>query len=466
MKKNSIKKEKKVRARKIAYNHINLKARKKVDALLLHNKDALNIFNAIDDGKTSYLKEVRKETTSFDETWITLIEETLPHLEKVIEHPRITTKSVNEVLPIELSKKVTSESVQHLASHSQFIKTVKPNGDVVPERIMNVLTDDNFVTYENRMIATLVRHLILFLYKRYDYLMKNAGLFDYETLYVHNESVVNGNKVEVETKVKYSHVATDQNSQSVQTYIDRIKHMYDLVSTFKRTELMEMLKKTADIRLPLLKTNIIRKNPDYRSCANLLVFIERYDKIGITFLVEQRFDSFKADTQKYLKELVLLNFLSLDAEPNSEVLKEAKHLYKPHFITTPDDDLFDFNDFSTSPIYIRADKEYFEKKLEKVEKIAKPKPTREELEAKKAAYAEKRRIENEKRKADELLKRKALLEKEKLKEEARQEKVRKEKEAAAIAKRKEEEAKRADLELKKARERIITVAKEEKNEKK
>src|SRR5574344_845059 len=196
------KREKK--AKFVRYERINAKAQRKFESLLKNDKNALAIFKQVSAGNNVYIRESRKEDSKFD-----------------------------------LSKKINSESVQHLASHAQFVKTVDKNGNVTPEKLLNIFAEDEYNIYENRMVATLISHLIILFGIRYNYLNKNSGLVNYETLYVKNVSEVNGCHLEVETKIKFSRNTVDKNGNDMKSYLDRIKYMVDLVSTFNHTSFMK-----------------------------------------------------------------------------------------------------------------------------------------------------------------------------------------------------------------------------------
>jgi len=452
------------KAQFVHYERINKKAQRKIESLLNHDKNALAIFKQISAGHNTYVRATRKEDSYFDMSWIKNIEDTLPHLEKIIEHPKITTKTTTSVVPLELSKKINSESVQHLASHSQYVKSVDKDGNVIPERILNIFTEDEFVTYENRMIATLIRHLIIFIGKRYEYLSKNSELVNNETLYVKSISNVNNCKLEIETKIKFSRNTVDRDGNDIKSYLTRVEYMKNLVNTFNHTEFMSNFTKIRDVRSPLLRTNIIRKNPDYRACAQLFTFINSYNKIGINFTVHEDFKKMSSEEEKYLGSLNVLNFLSMNCDPSIEAINVKEKTYTPKVMTTADDGLFYFENYKDNPVFIRADDKYFEELEKLITPEVKAKPSKEELEVYKENYKKKKEIEAQKQALLLLKKRKEKAEKDRLKAEAHQDKV------AAEAKRKaEEELKEAQRKaeeemLAKVRENIVHEAKKDKED--
>ena len=74
-----------------------------------------------------------------------------------------------EIVPIERAKKITAESIRHLAQHTNMIARV--DGDrVTPNQILNVFREESYEIYENRFIFTLLRNLRHFIDTRYNVL--------------------------------------------------------------------------------------------------------------------------------------------------------------------------------------------------------------------------------------------------------------------------------------------------------
>ena len=61
-----------------------------------------------------------------DVSWVEAIETGLVSIDNVIRNPSKTITNVEEVVPIALSKKITVDSVKHLAKHTDLIQSVDP----------------------------------------------------------------------------------------------------------------------------------------------------------------------------------------------------------------------------------------------------------------------------------------------------------------------------------------------------
>ncbi|NLB48312.1 MAG: hypothetical protein GX813_00455, partial [Erysipelotrichia bacterium] len=259
---------------------------------LLKGSAEKEIFNNLKRGKNSYLRRETIISSSFDKSWIEVIENSIFDIGDIIANPRITTKQDHNLVPIELVKKIDATSVRHLASHTQYIKEADEYGNVVPSKILGLSYDDDYFTYENRFVATLVRRLVLFIEKRFEVVTKLAELRNEEVLMFKNESIIDGADVEIETKVKVTYKSEDEVTRKSNAYIDRIAKIRDYILYFYKSPFMQMFKTEKDVRNPIIQTNILRKNPKYRHCYNVYRFIEAYDRLGVNYKVSEKYSDF------------------------------------------------------------------------------------------------------------------------------------------------------------------------------
>ena len=135
-----------------------------------------NLYDTVDEGvldnfanklnsnmrvKTDYYKEEN------DIEWIVVLETLLPYIEKIYRNPKRFITTEEEIVKIESAKKVGVETVKHLAKHTNFIQDLdEDTGDVIPSKLLNVLKEETFNTYENRFIYTLIKRLQEFVRRR------------------------------------------------------------------------------------------------------------------------------------------------------------------------------------------------------------------------------------------------------------------------------------------------------------
>lgn len=325
------------------------------------NQNVDTIYRSLLYGKNSYLRLTRRGSSSIDPHWIEKIEDCLYELDQIVNKPREETKNESEVTPIELAKKINGESVQHLASHTQFIKEVNDSGDVTPSKILSHFNVENIHTYENKFIATFIRRLVLFIEKRYQFIVNQINMERDEILISKNQSVVNGNIVEIESKITLKKEDTDKSVIDTKKYIERVLKVRQYVNYYYSSSFMKAMKVDKDVRRPIIQTNIIRKNPLYKKCYETFMFIERFDSLGVSYKLEEKFLDFNEKDIERLNYLNFLNYLSLQESDEYETLKEVEKQYKPKMLASIDDEKFIYGDYYKGPIeFVRVDDKYLE----------------------------------------------------------------------------------------------------------
>lgn len=378
----------------------------KVDSIL-QNEEAKYIYDQLSAGKTKYMRLNRSESSAYDLTWIKIIEEVLFDLNEIIKNPRQVNKVVANLVPVELAKKTNAESVQHLASHTQYIKSIDEKGNVVPNKILSMSYEDDIHTYENKFIATFIRKLVLFVEKRYEFARHFSPLHNEEVLYFKTEAKVRGADVNVETKVKVRKVGETQDAVLNTKYFARIEAMRKYILYYYNSAFMRELKTEKNVRNPILQTNIIKKNPKYRHCYEVYKFIERYGKFGISYKVSDETAIFNEEELSELNKTMFVNFLTLK-NADIKARKKKTRVYKPKIVSSLDDEQFVYGPYLEGPIeFLRIDDKYQEYLYRKLKKDLPLHPTNLERRYYSDEYAYKREYKEDKVEKARLIRRKA-----------------------------------------------------------
>ena len=425
------------------------------------------IFGSLVNGKNSYLRLDRLESSMFDVAWIEKIEEVIFDLGEIIANPRQNTKVEGHLVPVELARKTNAESVQHLASHTQYIKEIDEYGNVIPSKLLSMIADDDIRTYENRFIATFVRRLVLFIEKRYEFVSKFAELHDDHILYFKNQSIVEGAVVEIETKIKVSHKSDDEMSLKSNSYVQKIKELRNYILYFYNSSFMKQLKTEKDVHNPIIQTNIIRKNPLYHHCYEVYSFLEKYDRLGVNYKVDENYSIFTQDEINELNHTLFANYLTLKGRDQSKVTKTNSRIYKPKVLTSMDDESFIYGPLLSGPIeFARIDPQYQEYLDSKLKKDLPLHPTKKEKEYYAQEYEERQENKQDLKQKNDFIKRK---EKEVRDFEKLASKIDEEREKARLALERQEKAlikqEENDM-LAKAREEIIAASLKDQEEEK
>ena len=165
------------------YERLRAKAFSALQELATQDPDfeqARMLIGAADTEASLKQRTVRK---SIDTEWIAHVEAALPALDLIVRNPTVTIEDEEEVVPVELTRRISEKSIKHLAQHTNLI--LKMEGEeVTPSRILNVFHEESYLTYENKFINTLLVRLSAFVDKRYKALVGGAGVEkDYEFEY-------------------------------------------------------------------------------------------------------------------------------------------------------------------------------------------------------------------------------------------------------------------------------------------
>lgn len=262
-----------------------------------------------------------------DVSWVESIETGLVSIDNVIRNPSKTIINVEEVVPIALSKKITVDSVKHLAQHTDLIQSVDPEtGKITPSKVLNIHKEESYLTYENKFVNTLIDRLFIFVNKRYEKLKavsssEEVFAMEYNTAFESGS----GRKMKMTLNIETSDSleAADENGS---TLWDRVEKIRRIVEGYKSSPFCQQMGQNY-IRPPVMRTNAIMKNVDLKACLVLWQFIEGYDKTGYEINVS---DSAQKPDKEYVENLYdlsalnLLLFRSFTQDSEAEVLKIQK----------------------------------------------------------------------------------------------------------------------------------------------
>ena len=282
-----------------------------------------------------------------DETWLTVVEEGIESIFKIVDKPRRFIATKEEVVPVALAKKISADSVRHLSQNTQFIAT-NAAGEMQPTKILNVTTEESYDLYENRFVYHLIQRLFAFVDKRTDVIFWATG--DETCNVMSMESKVDdayeqiSYKVEMTVKNKQSLVENDTDNMSVFKRIDRVRRMSRVL---RQSSFCEIMNGCAKVHSPIQRTNLMMKDPDYRACYKLWQFIESYDEVG--FSIEEQDSAMEFD-EEYLLQMyinmitnytVFKSLIESDPRKMNEIAVEKKEPVKPKFIKEIKEEIVD-----------------------------------------------------------------------------------------------------------------------------
>ena len=137
------------------------------------------------------------ELHEYDYEWLDKIEETIPYINNILKNPKRFIINEEEIVKVELAKKITVESVIHLTQHTNLIQDFdRKKGDVKPSKILNINKEESLDTYENRFIYTLVNNMRRFFEMRVEETGEVSFYRDEKNLKYDGNSKVGNEKIE------------------------------------------------------------------------------------------------------------------------------------------------------------------------------------------------------------------------------------------------------------------------------
>ena len=237
------------------------------------------LFNELQQGeKTIYNKTVR-ETKIFDGNFLDVVIGAYPSLLKICRDPKKTLAYMQEVVAMEKAKKVDSESIRHLASHTQYIRDINEQNEVIPSKILSTYAEDNIGIYENRFIKSLINRVIVFLDTRLKLMDENLESISADEIRYKNNIKLSHRKIDLEMNIKISNEILDE-TQKARELFDKTKNALDKYRALKGTGLYQAVAKLKDVVPPIMKTNIILHNHDFKIAYNLWLYIDRTTEVG------------------------------------------------------------------------------------------------------------------------------------------------------------------------------------------
>lgn len=401
-----------------------------------------------------------------DIRWVEMIENAIIPLDTIIRTPMRYIKNEEEIVPIEMIRSVTTESIRHLAQHTNMIAMVKGD-EVTPQRMLNIVKEESFETYENRFIYTLLQKLEYFLDKRLQTLLHTSD--DSQDLL---EMKLNGQcdagqdvftyNMEISCLTPHAELSEEDLNLNADTSklnaMQRIERVRRILYDFKGSSLIKSLHGCALVRPPLNMTNVLTKNQNFRKAVDLWMFVEQYDEVGYTV---NRVEREAIPSEGYMHEMfsmLALQYVVMKRNSGrTDVLadfSERKNELTPNIIRKDIDEIIEDYDLEIDEV-----KRIFLERLDRKKKKQQTQYNKVRDMLTRAMDAEEKKLELEAKRRQEKLDRIAREEEKRRKAAEEAERLRREAEEAERRRIEAEEAERRRLEEEEA-ERLRREAEE------
>ena len=231
------------------------------------------------------LFQVTKYLCTIDDEWIIRIEKGLEFVEKAVEENRQFIQVKGEVVPIEKAKKVSKHSVEHLAKHSNLITKVPENPDdtLIPDGIFMVEKLNDYAIYENRFLYTLLCYLRDFIALRLEkiYELRATYICDFKFKKDYESKKHNYNyELTYHDEIYDNPYPIPDDTSSNQ--LRRIQNCQEIVLMLLNTDMMNEVSKSPKVKSPIVKTNVLKMNNNFKNALALYDYIVGYQGDGYT----------------------------------------------------------------------------------------------------------------------------------------------------------------------------------------
>lgn len=375
-----------------------------------------------------------------DRTWVNEIEATLEAFQKIVATPRNVIHEEELIVNVANAKKAGPDVVVHLAQHANLVeKFDADSGDVRPSRLMQKYREDSIGIYENRLVFTVLENAHRFVKIRHDALfsemsdefgakLKIRSDMDSATEHVHMDMYLHIRDVDSALDTDGKHIGI----------FDRVSRLYRILTVYMNSPFAQQLAKLPRVKGKITKTNVLKKNPNYRAIVKLGEFLASYDDIGYTVNIIEQNPVVTEQFQQDIFHNVLFNYLVLKGYLEREQdrrmpvpTKEKKRALKPKFIKEIIEELTEDYDLPEVEIRKVLIEELTKEQLMKEEAAERRRLVEEQAARKKAEQerirqekaAEKERIRKEKEAEKERIRQEKAAEEERLKLERMQREI-------------------------------------------
>ncbi len=265
---------------------------------------------------------LKKVETNFE--WLYIMEETIPYLFNILKNSNRLIVNEEEIVKIELARKITVDSVKHLSKHTNFIQKIEDNGDVQPSKILNINKEESYNTYENRLIYTLIENMKSFVAIKRKEVVTASGIKDIKK--ANYKGRTNVGKEQISIDVSYSSsLINEEEVKGEGSVPERIDKLENDLKALCSTDVYKFLQKEHVARVipPIKKTNVILKNTNFQYAMKLWYFLQSHVANDTKVIKENKTYEDNGLLKEYITEAFMLNYLAMDTL-SGEVSQEEK----------------------------------------------------------------------------------------------------------------------------------------------
>ncbi len=273
--------------------------------------------NRVEKGSSMFKLAKKRLIQDISIDWIDTIESILPNLDTIVRNPRKFIVQEEDIVDVSLARSISTESVKYLAQHTNMISKVdEKTGDVTPSKILNITKEESFEIYENRFIYTLLLKLKDFVTMRYDKIKKASATQDVLELDIESRFNLPSKKITYRTEY-FAQLSFDEVMRldpDTLTKIERVAKIDRIITDFLSSSFAKSMRNSAPVRPPIMRTNVILKEPNFKKALTLWQFVETYQATaGFSTSDEVEEYDIEDDSVKRLRSMITLNTMLFES---------------------------------------------------------------------------------------------------------------------------------------------------------
>lgn len=366
--------------------------------------------DSISRGRNEFQFSNRKMEKLVDLRWVDAVEESLEGFQSIISNPRNIIREEEIIVNVANAKKAGPDVVRHLAQHGALVENFdEETGEVRPAKLMQKIRDDSTDLYENRLVFTVLESAFHFVQIRHNALMEAMSEEYGAKLKVTSDIENSKENVHVDMylhiKEKDDILETDEKNREV---FDRISRIYRVLGTFMNSQFAEQMKKMNRVKGNITKTNVLKKNPDYKKIVKLWEFLRQYDEIGYIIKITEQNPKIDERFQQDIYHNIMFQYIILkdylENEEDRQIPQSSKpriRKLKPKFIKQIIEELtedYDLPDVEIRKVLIEEltkEQLMLEEEAERLRLVEEQEQRRREEEEKRFREEERLRLEAE-----------------------------------------------------------------------
>lgn len=301
--------------------------------------------------------KVVHDESKYDDEWLCKMEETIRYLDNILRNPNRFIVNDEEIVKIELARRITVDSIKHLSKNTNLIQDFnKKTGEVRPSKILNINKEESFNTYENRFIYTLINNMKMYIERKKNETGDSFGLKDEKSFNYAASSKMGKKKIDISLNMK-SHLEESTKEVSLS---DRITKLEEQIRDLTSSDVYKSIAKlhVAPVVSPIKKTNLILKNTNFQYALDLWNYMQSHMESSVNQNKYNKNYQDNSNLKEMMDESFALNYLIMETLNKDNISKEEKEDVKEKVISNMVNNLLSLDDVSLDEILKKVGAEY------------------------------------------------------------------------------------------------------------